>query len=154
MLKVPHLAVASVALALGACASDPVAYNEPVYVAQSSGTYVRDVAPAEVGHVSAIDVVRGGGHSSGGGAVIGAIVGGVLGHQVGSGRGNDAATVAGAVGGAVAGNEIEKRRNDDEVYRIVVRLRDGREASFTQDSLGGLRVGDRVRIVDNRLYRD
>lgn len=154
MLKATHLAMASAALVLGACASGPSSYNEPVYTAQPSRTYVRDVAPSESGYVAAIDTVRGGGHTSGGGAVVGAIVGGVLGHQVGSGRGNDAATVAGAVGGAVVGNEVERRRNDDELYRIVVRLRDGREASFTQESLDGLRVGDRVRVVDNRLYRD
>ena len=78
----------------------------------------------------------------------------VLGHQIGSGRGNDAATVAGAVGGALAGNEIERRHNDDEHYRVTVQLRDGREASFIQDSPNGLRVGDRVRVADNRLYRD
>ena len=96
-----------------------------------------------------------GGRTSGGGAVAGAIVGGVLGHQIGSGRGNDAATVAGAVGGALAGNELERRRNnDDEFYRIVVQLRDGREATFSQDRLDGIRVGDRVRIADNRLFRD
>jgi outer membrane lipoprotein SlyB len=72
-------------------------------------------------------VIGGSGRSTGAGAVIGGIVGGVLGHQVGSGRGNDVATAAGAIGGAVAGNEIEKRRNDGERYRITVRFRDGRE---------------------------
>jgi hypothetical protein len=36
----------------------------------------------------------------------------------------------------------------------VVRMSDGREASFTQESLDGLRVGDQVRVADNRLYRD
>ena len=102
----------------------------------------------------AIDVVRGGGRTSGGGAIAGAIIGGVVGHQIGSGRGNDVATAAGAIGGAVAGNEIETRRNDDEYYRIVVQLRDGREATFTQPSLDGLRVGDRVRVAGNNVYRD
>jgi outer membrane lipoprotein SlyB len=60
------------------------------------------------------------------------------------------------VGGAVVGNEVEKRRNDgDEHYRVVVQTRDGREATFEQDSLNGLRVGDRVRITEgNRLLRD
>ena len=88
------------------------------------------------------------------GAVIGAVIGGVLGHQVGSGRGNDVATAAGAIGGAVAGNEIEKRRSDDEQYRIVVRFGDGREATVYQNSLNGVRVGDRVRIGDGRVFRD
>jgi len=54
----------------------------------------------------------------------------------------------------VAGNEIEKRRSVDEHYRVTVELRDGRTAVFTQDLPNGLRVGDRVRIAENRLYRD
>ena len=29
-----------------------------------------------------------------------------------------------------------------------------REATFVQDSLNGLRVGDRVRVDGGRLYRD
>ena len=99
-------------------------------------------------------MVRGSGRSTGAGAVLGGVVGGVLGHQVGSGRGNDAATVAGAIGGAVVGNELEKRRHDEERYRITVRFRDGREATFEQDSLSGIRVGDRVRVDGNRLARD
>jgi outer membrane lipoprotein SlyB len=153
MIKPQILAAAALALAVTACGSDPVSYSEPRYVPSSAygnGAYT------DSGRVVAIDVVRGSGGTSGGGAVLGGIVGGVLGHQIGSGRGNTAATVAGAVGGAVAGNEVEKRRNDgDERYRVVVQLRDGREAAFEQDSLNGLRVGDRVRIVDgNRLVRD
>jgi outer membrane lipoprotein SlyB len=152
MLKPQHIAAASLALVAVACGSDPVSYSEPRYV--SSSSYASNGAYTDYGRVVAIEVVRGSGRSSGAGAVVGGIVGGVLGHQIGSGRGNDAATVAGAVGGAIAGNEIEKRRNDDEVYRITVQLRDGREATFTQDSLQGLRVGDRVRVDGNRLLRD
>jgi outer membrane lipoprotein SlyB len=104
--------------------------------------------------VVAIDVIGGERRTTGAGAVVGGIVGGVLGHQVGSGRGNDAATVAGAVGGAVVGNELEKRRNDGERYRITVRSRDGRDSVFEQDSLDGIRDGDRVRIDGGRLFRD
>jgi outer membrane lipoprotein SlyB len=152
MLKPQILSAAALALLVTACGSDPVSYSEPRYVPSSSygsGAY------ADSGRVVAIDVVRGSGRSTGAGAVLGGIVGGVLGHQVGSGRGNDAATVAGAVGGAVVGNEVEKRRNDgDERYRVTVQLRDGREATFEQDSLYGLRVGDRVRIDGSRLVRD
>jgi outer membrane lipoprotein SlyB len=152
MLKPQILALSALALAVAACGSDPVSYSEPRYVSSSS---YNSSAYSDSGRVVAIDVVRGSGSTSGGGAVLGGIVGGVLGHQIGSGRGNTAATVAGAVGGAVVGNEVEKRRNDDERYRVVVQLRDGREAAFEQDSLNGLRVGDRVRIADgNRLVRD
>jgi len=65
-----------------------------------------------------------------------------------------AAAVAGAVGGAGVGNEVEKRRNADEQYRVAVQFRDGREASFTQGSPAGLRVGDRVRVDGGRLIRE
>ena len=151
MLNRKVIVAAAAGLLVAACGSAPYGYSEPRYV--SSAGYVGDGAYADTGRVVAIDVVRGGGHSTGAGAVVGGIVGGVLGHQIGSGRGNDAATVAGAVGGAVVGNEMEKRR-DDEQYRVVVQFRDGREATFLQDSLGGIRVGDRVRVEGNRLYRD
>lgn len=156
MLKSHYIAAACLSLTAVACGSDPVSYSEPRYV--SSSTYnnssSRPVADTQA-RVVAIDVVREGGRTSGGGAVLGGIVGGVLGHQIGSGRGNDAATVVGAVGGAVAGNEIEKRRNaNEESYRVTVQYRDGRESTFSQQSLNGLRVGDRVRVDGNQLSRD
>jgi len=153
------LAALAAAIVVTGCASDPnyysygdSRYSEPRYAA--APVYQGNGAYSDFGRVVAIDVMRGPGSTSGGGAVAGAIVGGVIGHQVGSGRGNDAATVAGAIGGAVAGNEIEKRRSSDEHYRVTVELRDGRTAVFMQDSPNGLRVGDRVRIADNRLYRE
>ena len=159
MTRTTTLAGVAAALMLAGCASDPYYsgdtryYEPPRYSAAPA--YYGNGAYGDFGRVVAIDVVRGpGGGTSGGGAVAGAIVGGVLGHQIGSGRGNDAATVAGAIGGALAGNEIERRRAGDEYYRVTVELRDGRTASFTQESLDGIRVGDRVRIADNRLYRD
>jgi len=157
MLKTRTLAGLAAALALAGCASDPYYYGdtrypEQRYTSAPPPAYYSPTAYSDYGRVVAIDVVHSG-RTSGGGAVAGAIVGGVLGHQIGSGRGNDAATVAGAIGGAVAGNEIEKRRNDEQ-YRVTVELRDGRTASFMQDSPNGLRVGDRVRLADNRLYRE
>jgi len=154
MLKGKLIVAIAAGLVVSACGSDPYnSYSEPRYV-QSGSYYANNGGYTDFGRVVAIDVVRGEGHSSGAGAVVGGIVGGVLGHQVGSGRGNDAATVAGAVGGAVAGNEIEKRRDGNEQYRVVVQFRDNREATFVQDSLNGIRVGDRVRVDGGRLYRD
>lgn len=154
MIKARHVAAVALALGVSACASDPyydTSYNSPRY---APGPYAASGAYTDFGRVVAIDVVRGRGSSTGAGAVVGGIVGGVLGHQVGSGRGNDAATVAGAIGGAVVGNELEKRRDGDEHYRVTVQLRDGREATFAQDSLYGIRVGDRVRVDGNRVVRD
>lgn len=154
-MKLQILAAGLAAIGMAGCASDPYYHGDTRY---SSPAYVpapayAPAAYSETGRVVAIDVARGGG-TTGGGAVAGAIVGGVLGHQVGSGRGNDLATAAGAIGGALAGNEIERRRSGDDHYRITVEFRDGRAATFTQESLNGLRVGDRVRVADNRLFRD
>lgn len=157
MLKSRYLAVAALALGATACASDPY-YDDAYYSAprySSAPAYHGNGAYSDFGRVVAIDVVRGPeGRSTGAGAVVGGLVGGVLGHQIGSGRGNDAATVAGAIGGAVVGNEIEKRRDAAEHYRVIVQFRDGREATFVQDSLHGVRVGDRVRVDGNRVVRD
>jgi outer membrane lipoprotein SlyB len=153
MLRLRHLAAVSFVVVAGGCASDPYYDGAPRYV-ESSRPYYAPAAYSDEGRVVAIDSVRSGGRTSGAGAVVGGIVGGVLGHQIGSGRGNTAATIAGAGAGALAGNEIEKRRDDDGAYRITVQTRDGREATFVQDSLNGLRVGDRVRVDGGRLYRD
>ncbi len=155
MLKLRYIALAPLALVAVGCASDPyydASYGDPRY-ATTTGAYYGNGAYEDVGRVVAIDVVRERGGSTGAGAVVGGIVGGVLGHQIGSGRGNDAATVAGAVGGAIAGNEIEKRRSGDgpDHYRVTVQFRDGREATFAQDSLYGVRVGDRVRVDRGRV---
>jgi outer membrane lipoprotein SlyB len=136
----------------GGCASDPY-YGSPRYAEPARG-YAAPAAYTEEGRIVAIDAVRAEGRTSGAGAVVGGIVGGVLGHQVGSGRGNTAATIVGAGAGALAGNEIEKRRDVSGAYRITVQTRDGREAAYVQDSLNGLRVGDRVRVDGGRLYRD
>jgi outer membrane lipoprotein SlyB len=150
MLKQRGLIGVAVAAALAAAA--------PAVYAETSHAHYSKVAYIERARVVNIDVVHQGGdrHSSGAGAVIGGIAGGVLGHQFGSGRGNTAATVAGAAGGALAGNEIEKRRNDtgSDRYRITVRFEDGREATFDQPSLEGLRVGDIARVDGDRVYRD
>ena len=153
MTKLRHLSAAAALLAAAGCASDPYhdGYRADTYYARP-GHAAAAPAYSDFGRVVAIDVARDGGRTSGAGAVVGGIVGGVLGHQIGSGRGNDAATVAGAIGGAVVGNEIEKRRADGpDHYRVTVQFRDGREATFAQDSLYGIRVGDRVRVDGGRV---
>ena len=151
MLKPQYLGAALAAALVAACASDDrVAYSQPAYYSGAPSAYYADNVYGDYARVVAIDVERSGG-STGAGAVIGGIAGGVLGHQLGSGRGNDAATVAGAIGGAVVGNEVEKRRASGERYRITVRFRDGRESSYVQNDLNGIRVGDRVRVEGDHL---
>ena len=69
-----------------------------------------------------------------------------------AGVGNTAATIAGTVGGAVVGNQIEQA-NERDRYRVIVRLDSGGSVALTQVGQGELRVGDRVRIVNSRVYR-
>jgi len=109
-------------------------------------------ANAAYGVIDSIETVRTGNDQIGAGAVIGGIVGGVLGNQVGGGTGRDVATVAGVVGGAVVGHQIEKRNNQQDAYRIQVRLDRGGSQTVTQ-AISDLRVGDRVRIENNQVTR-
>lgn len=95
-----------------------------------------------------------GGSGIGAGAVIGGVVGGMLGHQIGEGTGKDVATVAGVVGGAVVGHQIEKsRKQQQDSYLLRVRLNNGGYQTVTMQSIGDLRVGDRVRIENDRVSR-
>jgi outer membrane lipoprotein SlyB len=107
------------------------------------------------GTIDSINVVRGPSSTSGTGAVVGGLVGALVGNQVGSGSGRTAATVAGAVGGAVVGNKVEgdRSQNGQDMYQINVRLDNGEVRQITQDSVYDLRVGNRVRVVDGRVYR-
>jgi outer membrane lipoprotein SlyB len=88
------------------------------------------------------------------GTVVGGVLGGVVGNQVGGGVGNTAATVAGAVGGAVIGGEMDKNRQGGDAYQIRVRVDNGSIQTVTQNSIVDLRVGDKVRIQQNRVYRN
>ena len=134
--------LATTALMMSGCANTD---SRPVYSSSYPGvTY---------GVVDSIEMTRGSGGGTGAGAVIGGVVGGVLGHQVGSGTGKDVATVAGVVGGAVAGNEVEKSNKQQDSSRIRVRLDNGGYLTVTQQGTTELRVGDRVRIENDRVSR-
>lgn len=130
---------------MGGCANT----NQPTASSTSSD------AGVVYGVVDAIEASQdsGGSSSIGAGTVIGGVVGGLLGSQVGSGRGQDAATVAGVVGGAVVGHQIEKNRQQQSTYRVRVRLNNGGYETVTQQDIADLRVGDRVRIENNRVSR-
>lgn len=108
-------------------------------------------ACADCGTVVAVTPVNTAKKPSGFGAVGGAMLGGVVGHQMGKGRGRDAMTAAGAIGGAVAGNEIEKRRKQDQRYDVTVRLPDGSQRHFSFAQAPAFSPGDRVRIDKGRL---
>jgi outer membrane lipoprotein SlyB len=144
-------AVLTMALAAG-CASYP-ADREPVYEPSRPGW-----SRAEYGYVANIQQASGGRQGPGGGAVIGGVVGAVVGNQVGrQANGPDGqvvGTIVGAVGGALIGHEIERsNRDDDSRLRVTVQLDRGGRRDFDFDRLGDLRIGDRVRIDNGRIYR-
>ncbi len=150
-MKTPQIVIATfltAAALMSGCA------NTDTRPESSSSSY----SGATYGVVDAIEIIRGSGDGIGGsgigaGAVIGGVVGGVLGHQVGGGTGKDVATVAGVVGGAMAGHQIEKSNKQQDAYRIRVRLENGGYQAVTQQSINDLRVGDRVRIENDRVSR-
>ena len=131
-----------------ACSSSPPR-NDAVFNSSSGSSNA-----IVYGNVSSIEYVPTASRTSGGGALLGAVIGGVLGNQVGGGSGRDAATVVGAVGGAVIGNQVERRNKaDHEIYRVSVRLDNGRNAQFDYQRIDDLRVGDRVKVQDGQLHR-
>ena len=142
---------------LGACA------GTDQYATRSNNPYpdnrVSDSARTTAyGVVDSIDSVRSSNTSGspiGIGTVIGGVVGGVVGNQVGGGNGKTAATAVGVVGGAIVGHELEKNRSNanPDSYRIGVRLNNGRYENFTQNNIGDMRVGDRVRIDNGQVTR-
>jgi outer membrane lipoprotein SlyB len=145
------LIVASTAVLSGCATTTSTPYNsgysQPGYNTNVSSGY---------GTIDSIQVVRGSSGTSGSGAVVGGLVGALVGNQVGSGSGRTAATVAGAVGGAVVGNSVEANRNSNngqDMYQLNIRMDNGEYRSITQDSVYDLRVGNRVRMVDGRVYR-
>lgn len=94
------------------------------------------------------------GQGSGIGAVAGGVVGGLLGNQVGGGNGRKAMTVLGAAGGAYAGNEIEKNRNAQVRYDVVVAFNDGTTGVYPYANQPGWQPGDRVRVVNGQITSD
>ena len=115
-------------------------------------------APAQAkcdncGTVTDMKTVQIKGEGTGLGAVAGGVLGGVLGHQVGGGRGKDVATVAGAAGGAYAGHQVEKNAKSKTQYQVIVKMETGESRTFTYNAETAYRVGDRIKIVNNKLTR-
>lgn len=147
------LAAAS-ALALTACATSgyPNSYaGGPAPVSSSGVCY-------DCGTVTRIDALGGTAPARSGvtGAVIGGLVGAAAGRELtddsSKGRQNTA-TVAGAVAGAAAGAAIERNvRTNAGSYNVYVRMDDGRETVVTQNDLGGVREGSRVRVYNGRAW--
>ena len=140
---------------LGGCAnsSKPAAPTSTSSGSSTSSSSSNFIGYGVVEDIETIKVSDDGNNITG--TLIGGAVGGLLGHQIGSGRGQTAATVAGAVGGAVAGHEIEKRSQaaSREEYRVRVRLSNGTTHTITQSSVSDIKIGDRVRVDNDRVSR-
>ncbi len=137
--------------ALGGCANTGSQTSTPYYAPSSSESNSNTYGVIEAIQLTTTQS----GESSGAGAVVGGLVGALVGNQIGSGTGRTAATVAGVVGGAVVGNNVEKNRNQQgqNAYQIQVRMNNGERINVVQDSVGDLRVGNRVRVIDGRVSR-
>lgn len=136
------------ATVLGGCASNSPQQTSNAYPASSQSSVSR------YGVIESIQAIRSENNTTGTGAVAGGLVGGLLGNQVGGGSGKTVATVAGVVGGALIGNTLEKNRNTQpERYEIRVRLDNGDFTTVMQDSVYEITVGNRVRVIDGRVYR-
>ena len=143
-------AVVAATAILSGCASNTPSYNN----GYNSG--YNNTASMGYGTIESIQVTQAENRTSGAGAIVGGLVGALAGNQVGSGSGRTAATVAGGVAGAAIGNNVERNRNTgggQEMYQINVRMDNGEYRTVVQDSAYDLRVGNRVRLVDGRVYR-
>jgi outer membrane lipoprotein SlyB len=141
-------AVALIAALASGCATyvPPPAHAPPVAYPQAGR--------ADYGTIYSIDVIRAPNQTTGAGGVIGGVTGAVVGRQFGSGSGRSAGTLIGAVAGAIIGNEIERQnRHAQDIYRVVVRTDAGQLRAFDYVQLGDVRVGDRVRVENNLVYR-
>lgn len=146
---VPLLAAVSL---LGACANrPPVVGSAPVYGVAGPN----QGANVQFGQVIRIEHVNSRNNTTGTGAIAGGVAGAVLGRQFGNSSGGRAqGTFIGAIAGALIGNEIEKdRAGHPDVVRISVALDHGGARDFDYRDAGGLRVGDRVRVDGDRLFR-
>ena len=143
--SIASLLIITASVTVGACADLP---------SQGDAAAPRVSERVEYGVVERIDLYREGSSAPTGiGTVLGGIAGGVIGHQIGGGRGNTVGTIAGALGGAYVGNEIQRSSQKDR-YRITVHLDGGARLELEEVGEGELRVGDRVRVVNGRAYRE
>ena len=105
------------------------------------------------GVVHSVNLIEKAGEGTGLGAVAGGVAGGLLGNQVGKGKGNTVATVAGVAGGAYAGHQVEKSIKKTQSYKITVRMNDGTDNAFFQNTDPGLAIGEKVKIENGGIVR-
>ncbi len=138
-----YLAVGCVLLSLASCSSN-----------QGYGVQPSVRAQQQIGTVASIQIVPQSSMNGTGGALLGDVLGGVVGNQFGGGSGRALATGVGVIGGAVAGNQIAtQNQQGNQIYRVLVRLDNGRTQQFDYQQIGDLRVGDRVSIEGNQIVQ-
>jgi outer membrane lipoprotein SlyB len=124
-----------------------------VLLASCADHPVRESTRVDYGYVESLQVYRAADNKPiDVGTVLGGIAGGIIGHQIGSGSGQTAATIAGAIGGAILGHHVERKVSGSR-YRVTVRL-DSASTLVVDDTRDvDLRVGDRVRVENDRVRR-
>jgi hypothetical protein len=120
-------------------------------LARQSGAPVAGAPCRDCGTITAIREIDKPGQATGVGAVAGAVIGGVVGRQIAGREHRTAGTVIGAVGGGVAGHMIEKKAREGKTWEISVKMDDGPQRVFLQDSHPSWSAGSRVRVVDGAL---
>ncbi|MDP1932057.1 MAG: glycine zipper 2TM domain-containing protein [Gammaproteobacteria bacterium] len=152
-------------LALAACTQEQSSSTEassPATTAPAASSPVTQVAaPVPVpllacvtcGTVRSITPITQSGATTGAGAAIGAVAGGLAGNQVGGGSGNTIATVAGVIGGAVLGNTIERNRNANTMYEVVIDMETGGQQIITVPDASTLNPGTSVTVDGSNIYR-
>jgi outer membrane lipoprotein SlyB len=153
-----HAAALFALSAVATFGANAQSYSQPFYPAGDAPVaehWQAQQSNVTYGVVTSVEASRANGGSSGAGALLGGVVGAVIGRQVaGRGDARTAGTFAGAVAGALIGNHLEKRRGSgSERARVSVQLDRGGVITLEEGDLGDVRVGDRVRIENNRLYR-
>jgi outer membrane lipoprotein SlyB len=131
----------------------PVAQALAPVVQAPAGAAVQKSSCPTCGVIAAVRAVEVKADTSGVGAVAGGVAGAVVGNQFGHGDGRTVMTIAGAAGGAFAGNEIEKHVKKHKVYKVTVRMDDGRMVTVNKNAAPAFAVGERVRLNGNAIER-
>ena len=156
----PTMALATL---LAACSNYPMTSQGPQYPAGPQPQVGTATPTLEYGRVTSIEYVPAGTSTAARppnviGAVVGGVAGAALGRQIGGGTGRDVATVLGGVAGATVGSQVGRNQpqaaaTTTPAYRVTVQTDQGVLRTYEVGSPGDLRVGDRVRVENNVIYR-
>lgn len=151
-LRLTAATAALATLALAGCATTSPNYGNSGY---NNGYGAAPAACYDCGTVTRIDTGNGSRVPNATGAVLGGIVGAAATREVAKDRTNSSAqanraAVAGAAAGALVGNAIQNRAGMG--YNIYVQMNDGSQQVVSQDDLGGIQVGSRVRLSKGHAY--